>query len=87
MVIHTGGSEMYGPQLIEMAQVAEQEHMRKAIMARTRAQERRAQRQLLGPGRVARAWTAFWAPRGVVLVYRSSAGDPKSSDLTPCVHG
>ena len=28
---------MYGPQLIEMAQVAEQEHMLKAVMARTRA--------------------------------------------------
>ena len=28
---------MYGPQLIEMAQVAEQEHMLRAVMARTRA--------------------------------------------------
>ncbi len=76
---------MYGPQLIEMAQVAEQEHMRQALMARTRAQERRAARALLGPGRFARAWSAFWAPRGVVLIPRSSAGELKSNDLTPCV--
>jgi hypothetical protein len=76
---------MYGPQLIEMAQVAEQEHMRAALMARTRAQERRAERALLGPGRLSRAWSAFWAPRAVVLAARSSAGDSKSSDLTPCV--
>jgi hypothetical protein len=76
---------MYGPQLIEMAQVAEQEHMRSALMARTRAQERRAARALRGPGRLARAWTAFWAPRGAVFVVRASAGDSKGSDLTPCV--
>ncbi|MFZ0129111.1 MAG: hypothetical protein WB808_00180 [Candidatus Dormiibacterota bacterium] len=74
---------MNGPQLLEMAQVAEQEHMMSAIMARTRAQQRRERRRLLGPGRLARAWTAFWAPRDVVLVYRR-AGDGAPTDLTPC---
>jgi hypothetical protein len=75
---------MYGPQLLEMAQVAEQEHMMNAVMARARAQQRRELRRQLGPGRVARAWTAFWAPRGVELVYRR-AGDGAPADLTPCV--
>jgi muconolactone delta-isomerase len=75
---------MYGPQLIEMAQVAEQEHMRSAMMARTRAQERRAARELRGPGRFNRAWVAFWAPRDFVLVRRTSVGDGGSTDLTPC---
>jgi hypothetical protein len=76
---------MYAPQLIiEMAQVAEQEHMRAAVMARTRAQARRAERELRGPGRLARAWAAFWAPRDFVLVPRASAGDGGSADLTPC---
>lgn len=75
---------MYGPQLLEMAQVAEQEHMMSAVMARARAQQRRELRRQLGPGRVARAWTAFWAPRGVELVYRR-AGDGAPTDLTPCV--
>ncbi len=74
---------MNGPQLLEMAQVAEQEHMMSAVMARARAQQRRERRRLLGPGRVARAWTAFWAPRDVVLVYRR-AGDGVPADLTPC---
>jgi hypothetical protein len=73
---------MNGPQLLEMAQVAEQEHMMSAVMARARAQQRRG-RRLLGPGRVARAWTAFWAPRDVVLVYRR-AGDGVPADMTPC---
>jgi muconolactone delta-isomerase len=73
-----------GPQLIEMAQVAEQEHMRAAVMARARAQERHAARALRGPGRFARAWAAFWAPRDFVLVRRASAGDGGSADLTPC---
>jgi len=76
---------MNGPQLIEMAQVAEQEHMMKAVMARARAQQRRELRRQLGPGRVARAWTAFWAPRDVELVYRHRAGAGAPADLTPCV--
>jgi hypothetical protein len=70
---------MNGPQLIEMAQVAEQEHMMNAVMARARAQQRRQ----LGPGRVARAWTAFWAPRDVQVVFRRAA-DNAPTDLTPC---
>jgi hypothetical protein len=74
---------MNGPQLIEMAQVAEQEHMMNAVMARARAQQRRERRRQLGPGRVARAWTAFWAPRGVVVVYRR-VSDSAPADLTPC---
>jgi hypothetical protein len=75
---------MYGSQLREMAQVAEQEHMRNALMGRARAQQRRERRRILGPGRVARAWAAFWAPRGAVLVSRRAA-EGNSSDLTPCV--
>lgn len=74
---------MYRPELLELAQLAEQEHMQNALMARARAQERRARRRLLGPGRVARAWAAFWAPRGAVLVSRK-ASEGKSLDLTPC---
>jgi hypothetical protein len=75
---------MYGNLITEMAQVAEQEHMQQAILARARAQARRERRRLLGPGRVARAWSAFWAPRGVVVVYRR-AGDGAPADLSPCV--
>jgi hypothetical protein len=74
---------MNGPQLIEMAQVAEQEHMMNAVMARARAQQRRERRRQLGPGRVARAWTAFWAPRDVQVVFRRAA-DSAPADLTPC---
>jgi hypothetical protein len=76
---------MNGPQLIEMAQVAEQEHMMHAVMARARAQQRRELRRQRGPGRVARAWSAFRAPRDVELVYRHRAGDGPAVDLTPCV--
>jgi hypothetical protein len=83
MVTKTEDTTMNGPQLLEMAQVAEQEHMMSAVMARARAQQRRERRRLLGPGRVARAWTAFWAPRDVVLVYRR-AGDGVPADMTPC---
>jgi urease accessory protein UreF len=76
---------MNGPlMLMEMAQVAEQEHMRNALMARALAQERRERRRRMGPGRFARAWTAFWAPRDVVVVYRRAA-DGAQADLTPCV--
>jgi hypothetical protein len=75
---------MYGPQLLEMAQVAEQEQMMNAVMAQARAQQRRELRRQLGPGRVARAWTAFWAPRDVELVYRRT-GDRAPADLTPCI--
>jgi hypothetical protein len=71
---------MYGAQLVEMAQVAEQEHMLENVMAQCRAQERREARRRLGPGRVSRAWTAFWAPRDIVVVYRR-AGDGAPVDL------
>ena len=74
---------MYGAQLIEMAQVAEQQHMLENVMARARSQERREARRRSGPGRAVRAWTAFWAPRDVVLVYRR-AGDGAPADLAPC---
>ena len=70
--------------LMEMAHVAEQEHMRNALMARAVAQARRERRRRLGPGRLARAWTAFWAPRDVVVTYRRAA-DGAQADLTPCV--
>ncbi len=75
---------MNGPQLIEMARVAEQEHMQAAVMARSRAEARIERHRLLGPGRVARAWAAFWAPRDMVLVSRHTA-DMAPADLTPCV--
>ena len=75
---------MYGNLIVEMAQVAEQEHMQEALMARARAQARRARRRELRPGRIGRAWTAFRAPRDVVLVYRRAADDAPA-DLTPCV--
>jgi hypothetical protein len=71
---------MYGAQLVEMAQVAEQEHMLENVMSRSRAQQRRVARRHLGPGRVSRAWSAFWAPRDVVLIYRR-AGDGAPADL------
>jgi hypothetical protein len=75
---------MYGNLIVEMAQVAEQEHMRDALMAQARAEARRARRRELGPGRIGRAWTAFRAPRDAVLVYRRAA-DGAPADLTPCV--
>jgi hypothetical protein len=74
---------MNGPELMEMAQVAEQEHMMNAVMARARAQQRRERRRQLGPGRVARAWKAFRAPRDAVLVSRG-AKDGAPADLIPC---
>jgi hypothetical protein len=74
---------MYGNLIVEMAQVAEQEHMRDALMAQASAQARRARRRELRPGRIGRAWTAFRAPRDVVLVYRRAA-DGAPADLTPC---
>jgi len=72
---------MYGLALVEMAQVAEQEHMREATMARARAQARRERRLVRGPGRAARAWTAFWAPRNVVLDFRPCGPDSLTADL------
>jgi hypothetical protein len=76
---------MYGPQLIEMAQVAEQEHMLRAVMARTRAQQRREMRQLRGPGRFARAWTAFWAAGDIGQTTRAAVAEGHSGDFTPCL--
>jgi CHASE1-domain containing sensor protein len=84
MVIQTEAIAMYGTQLIEMAQVAEQEHMQAAIMARARAQARIERRRMLGPGRFARAWAAFWASGDMVAVQRRTA-DSGPADLTPCV--
>jgi hypothetical protein len=75
---------MFGLVLIEMVHAAEQERMREASVATVRAQARRERRRLLGPGRTAHAWAAFWAPRDMVLVLRTSAADRKSTDLTPC---
>jgi hypothetical protein len=75
---------MNGPQLIEMAQVAEQEHMMNAVMARARAQQRREDRRRRGPGRVARAFAAFRAPGDAELVH-GRAGNGASTDLTPCI--
>jgi hypothetical protein len=74
---------MYGAQLVEMAQVAEQENMLENVMAQCRAQQRREARRRLGPGRVSRAWSAFWAPRDVVVTFRR-AGDGVPADLIPC---
>jgi hypothetical protein len=74
---------MYGPQLIEMAQVAEQEHMLKAVVERTRAQQRREMQQLRGPGRFHRAWAAFWAAGDFGQVARAAAGDGHSPEVTP----
>lgn len=75
---------MYGPQLIEMAQVAEQERILKAVMARTRAQQRREMRLLRGPGRFSRAWAAFWAAGDFGQTSRAAAGEGHPGDLTPC---
>jgi hypothetical protein len=75
---------MYGPQIREMAMVAEQEHMQHAMMGRTIAEQRRELRNLRGPGRFHRAWTAFWAPRDFVLVPRAAVGERGSNELAPC---
>jgi hypothetical protein len=75
---------MNGAQLIEMARVMEQEHIQAAAVARARAEVLSERRRLLGPGRVGRAWAAFWAPRDMVLVHRRAA-DSAAADLTPCV--
>jgi muconolactone delta-isomerase len=75
---------MYGPQLIEMAQVAEQEHMHKAVVERARAQQRHEMQQLRGPGRFHRAWTAFWAAGDFGQVTRAAVSDGQSIDFTPC---
>ena len=76
---------MYGPQLIEMAQVAEQEHMRNAIMARTRAQQRHEQRASC----VDRGGSLGRGPPSGLLATscssaRASTGDGRPADLTPC---
>jgi hypothetical protein len=76
---------MYGLTIIEMAHVVEQEHMRDAIMARAAHEARREARRQRGPGRLGRAWAAFWAPRDFVLVSRAALGDGSSTDLTPCL--
>jgi hypothetical protein len=74
---------MFGLALIEMVRAAELERVREASAARVQAQARRERRRLLGSGRLARAWTAFWAPGDFVLVLRA-ASDRSSADLTPC---
>ena len=70
--------------LIELTHAAEQERLREAMMAGVRAHARRENRRLRGPGRTARAWAAFWAPRDMVLVSRTGAGDGRSTDLAVC---
>jgi len=82
VVIQTEATTMYGAVIVELAHVAEQENMQQALMARCRAQARRERRRL-GPGRIARAWTAFRAPRGAVIEFRR-AGDGVAADLTAC---
>ncbi len=75
---------MYGLALIEMTRVAEQEHIRAAKAARLLTAVRRERRRVLGPGRTARAWEAFWAPRDAVLVTGASAAERSTTDLVPC---
>jgi hypothetical protein len=53
-------------------------------VARARAQARSERRRVLGPGRLARAWAAFWASGDMVAVQRRAA-DSGPADLTPCV--
>ena len=70
---------MYGAQLIEMAQVAEQEHMQAAIMARARAQARRARRRARSGTRRAGVDSVLGAPRhggGVAPHRRQRTGGP-----------
>jgi hypothetical protein len=74
---------MFGLVLIEMVRAAELERAREASATRVQAQARRERLRLLRPGRLARAWTAFWAPGDFVLILRS-ASDRNSTDLTPC---
>jgi hypothetical protein len=71
---------MYGPQLIEMAQVTEQEHMLKAVMER----QRRELREVRGPGRFARAWAAFWAAGDYGQASRVAANAGIPTDFVPC---
>ena len=75
---------MAGLVLIELAHAAGEERMREAMTARVRAEARRENRRRRGPGRAARAWAAFWAPREMMVVSRSSAGDAPSADLAAC---
>lgn len=75
---------MYGPQIREMAMVAEQEHMQHALMERALAEQRRELRSQRGRGRFHRAWAAFWAPRDFVLVPRAAVGERVPTELSPC---
>jgi hypothetical protein len=76
---------MYG-QLLELAEIAEQEHMRAAMMARARRQARQERRQRRGPSRTARAWSAFWAPRDFVLISRTELRSIRNDRLgEPCL--
>jgi hypothetical protein len=75
---------MAGLVMIELAHAAEEERMREAMTARVRAQARRENRRRRGPGRTARAWAAFWAPREMVVVSHSRADDAPSADLATC---
>jgi len=70
--------------MIELAHAAGEERMREARTARLQAQARCENRRLRGPGRTARAWTAFWAPREMVLEARTAADRARSADLTIC---
>jgi hypothetical protein len=70
--------------LIELAHAAEEDKLRYAMTARIRAEARRESRRYRGPGRAARAWAAFWAPREMVVAPRGGAGDSRSADLAIC---
>jgi hypothetical protein len=70
--------------LIELAHAAEEDKLRDAMSARVRAEARRETRRLRGPGRTARAWSAFWAPRDMNVAPRGGAGDSGSADLAIC---
>lgn len=70
--------------LIELAHAAEEDKLRDARIARARAEARREAHRLRGPGRTARAWAAFWAPREMNGAPRGGAGDARSADLAIC---
>ena len=70
--------------LIELARAADEDMLREAMTARVRAEARRESRRVRRPGRTARAWAAFWAPRETVPAPRGGAGDSRSADIASC---
>jgi hypothetical protein len=69
--------------LIELAHAAREERMQEATAARLRARARCENRLLGRPGRAARAWAAFWAPREIDVA-RSGGGDTRSAGVAIC---